>query len=68
MNEPKYKSCDRFTVMDTVRCEIVRVIPGNETSEPAYIFQLFDNPLFKSVLTESELTNVLKADGNNKTA
>ena len=57
MNEPKYQIGDRFTVMDTVKCEIIRVIEGK--NQAAYIFQLFDNPIFKSVLTEKELDNVL---------
>ncbi len=56
MNKPKYQIGNRFTVMDTVNCEIVRVIEGKEV---AYIFQLFDNPIFQSVLTEKELDNVL---------
>ena len=57
MNKPRYKIGDRFSVMDTVNCEIVQVIEGTEGI--VYIFQLFDNPIFKSVLTEKELDNVL---------
>lgn len=61
MNQPIYKIGDRFTVMGTVSCEIVNVIPGNSASEPAYIFQLFDNPVFKSVVTEAELIQIIEA-------
>lgn len=57
MNKPKYKIGDRFTVMDIVQCEIVKVFGGKET---AYIFQVSNNPKLKSVITEKELNNVLK--------
>lgn len=61
MTKPKYQIGDRFTVMETVICEIVNVIPGNSASEPEYIFQLFDNPLFKSRVTQTQLTQVIEA-------
>jgi|GEM_PF-5411470 len=63
MNEPKYQIGDRFTVMETVNCEIVRVING--TNETAYIFQLFNNPIFKSILTEKELDRVVEQNNLN---
>ena len=59
MNKSKYQVGDRFYVMDTVEFKIIRVIEG--TTEPVYIFELFANPIFKSVLTETELNIVLNA-------
>ena len=59
MTKPKYEVGDRFYVMDTVECKIIRVIEG--TTEPVYIFELFNNPIYKSVLTETELNIVLNA-------
>ncbi len=63
MTKPKYQIGDRFTVMDTVNCEIVQVIEGKK--EAVYIFQLFDNPIFKSAITEKELDKVI---ANQKSA
>jgi len=56
MNQPKYQIGDRFTVMETVQCKIIRIIGIKEV---AYIFELFDNPIFKSVITEKELDQLL---------
>ena len=56
MNKSKYQIGDRFTVMDTVECEIVRVFGKKET---AYVFQLFGNPIFKSIITEKDLDKVI---------
>lgn len=56
MNKPKYQIGDRFTVMETVECKIIQIIG---TSEVAYIFELFGNPIFKSVITEQELDKLL---------
>lgn len=59
MTKPKYEVGYCFTVMNTVKCEIVEVIKTK--NETGYIFQLFDNPVFKSFLKEPELENVLNA-------
>jgi hypothetical protein len=56
MNQPKYQIGDRFTVMETVQCKIIQIIG---TKEVAYIFELFNNPVFKSVITEKELDKLL---------
>ena len=50
MNKPKYQIGDRFTVMETVECKIIQIIG---TSEVAYIFELFGNPIFKSVIRQT---------------
>jgi hypothetical protein len=57
-NKPKYQIGDRFTVMQTVQFEIVDVVLGKEIS---YIFQLFDNPVFQSIVTEHNLDDILVA-------
>ena len=62
-NLPKYQIGDRFTVMDTVNCQIIQIIKGRK--ETIYIFQLFDNPVFKSLITEKELDVVI---ANQKSA
>jgi hypothetical protein len=58
MNRPKYQIGDRFTVMQTVSFEIVDIVLGEEIR---YIFQLFDNPVFKSIVTERDLNDILAA-------
>ena len=58
MNKPKYQIGDRFTVMSTVQFEIVDIVLGKEIR---YIFQLFDNPVFRSIVTERNLNDILAA-------
>ena len=59
MTKPEYEVGYRFTVMNTVKCEIIEVCHSTDKTE--YIFQLFDNPVFKSIVTEYELKNILLA-------
>lgn len=53
----KYEIGDRFTVMETVQCRILQIVEFK--FEKAYVFELFDNPIFTSVITERELDKLL---------
>lgn len=56
-HKPKYQVGDRFIVMDTVKCTIIEVIQTK--SQTRYVFQLFDNKAFKSIVTEENLADIL---------
>jgi hypothetical protein len=58
MNQPKYQIGDRFIVMQTVEFEIVDIVLDKEIR---YIFQLFNNPVLSSIVTEQNLDDILAA-------
>lgn len=55
MNEPKYKTGDRFTVA-SVEYEIIGVVSD---PKPMYLFQNCEINILKSLLTEEELDAVM---------
>ena len=57
MTKSKYEIGDRFTVMETIQCQIIQIILG--TSEVTYILEHFDHPGSTSAIAERELDKLL---------